>query len=115
MSKIEADKLELSEINFNFEKMLRQVVSVINFRVDPERQQFSVHLDKTIPCALVGDDQRLAQVITNLLSNAVKFTQEGSIHLETRFMGEEKGLCTIQVEVRDTGIGISEEQQTRLF
>ncbi|MDR0655937.1 MAG: response regulator [Treponema sp.] len=115
MSKIEVDKLELAETNFDFEKMLRRAINVINFRVNPERQRFSVHLDKAIPRALVGDAQRLAQVITSLLSNAIKFTQEGSIHLETRFMGEENGFCTIQMEIRDTGIGISEDQYIRLF
>jgi len=65
---------------------------------------------------LVGDDQRLTQVITNLLTNAVKFTPEqGSIWIDTRLVKEEKGLCTIQIEVTDTGIGISAEQQARLF
>jgi CheY-like chemotaxis protein len=58
----------------------------------------------------------LAQVITNLLGNAVKFTPEqGSVSLDTRLVGEENGLCTIQIEVTDTGIGISPEQQGRLF
>jgi CheY-like chemotaxis protein len=64
----------------------------------------------------VGDDQRLAQVVANLLGNAVKFTPEqGAISLEARMVKEEEGLCTIQIEVTDTGIGVSEEQQSRLF
>ncbi|MDR1575926.1 MAG: response regulator [Treponema sp.] len=116
MSKIEADKFELSAAEFNFEKMLQKVVNVINFRIDEKKQHFTVHIDNNIPRILNGDDQRLAQVITNLLSNAVKFTPEfGSISLDTRFLKEENGLCTIQTEVADTGIGISEEQQSRLF
>jgi CheY-like chemotaxis protein len=65
---------------------------------------------------LIGDDQRLAQVITNLPSNAVKFTPEsGSVSLHLRYIGEEDRRCAIQVEVADTGIGISQEQQDRLF
>ncbi|MDR3280538.1 MAG: response regulator [Synergistaceae bacterium] len=116
MSKIEANKLELSFEDFGFEKMLRKVVDVINFRVDQKRQNLHVALDKDIPGRLIGDDQRLAQVITNLLSNAVKFTPEdGAIWLDTHFAGETDGLCTIQFKVSDTGIGISEEQQSRLF
>ncbi|GHV75603.1 hypothetical protein AGMMS49942_04240 [Spirochaetia bacterium] len=116
MSKIEAGKLELSPVSFDFEKMLQRVVTFINFRVDEKRQTLTVHLDRQIPRMLVGDDQRLAQVITNLLSNAVKFTpEEGRILLRTRFVAEDDGLCTIQVTVTDSGIGISDEQKGRLF
>ncbi|MDR2019138.1 MAG: response regulator [Treponema sp.] len=116
MSKIEANKLELSYISFDFEKMLQRVANVINFRIDEKKQIFSVYIDRRIPRFLIGDDQRLAQVITNLLSNSVKFTPEhGSIKLNARFIRETDGLCTIQIEVSDTGIGISPEQQTRVF
>jgi signal transduction histidine kinase/DNA-binding response OmpR family regulator len=116
MSKIEANKLELSCENFNFEKTLQKVVNVINFRVDEKKQRFNFQLDERIPRFLIGDDQRLAQVITNLLSNAVKFTaEEGNIRLNTRLLDETEGFCEIQIEVVDSGIGISPEQQSRLF
>ncbi|MDR1571448.1 MAG: response regulator [Clostridiales Family XIII bacterium] len=116
MSKIEANKFELSEESFSFEKMLQRVVNVINFRVDEKGQKLSVHIDRRIPRTLVGDDQRLAQVVTNLLGNAVKFTPDGgSVALDTKLLGEEDGVCTIQIGVTDTGIGISEEQQGKLF
>ena len=116
ISKIEANMLELSPDEFNFEKMLQNTVAVINFRVDEKQQKLSVHIDDKIPKTLVADDQRLAQVITNLLSNAVKFTPEkGSITLDARCIGEEKDICTIQISVTDNGIGISSEQQKRLF
>ncbi|MDR2184626.1 MAG: response regulator [Treponema sp.] len=116
MSKIEANKFVLSVADFNFEKMLRKVTNVINFRVDEKQQKFTVHIDKNIPPVLSGDDQRLAQVITNLLSNAVKFTPEhGSIRLDTKFIDEKDQLCTIEISVTDTGIGIEREQQERLF
>jgi signal transduction histidine kinase/DNA-binding response OmpR family regulator/ABC-type amino acid transport substrate-binding protein len=116
MSKIEANKFELAPAEFVFEKMLQQVVNVINFRVDEKKQNFSVYIDKDIPRTLIGDKQRLAQVLTNLLGNAVKFTPEhGSINLDAVFVEEENGICTIRIEVSDTGIGISREQQGRLF
>ena len=116
MSKIEANKFELSPVEFNFEKMLQRVVNVINFRVDEKQQKLMVHIDPAIPNTLIGDDQRLAQVITNLLSNAVKFTPErGSVTLDTRFIGETGGVCTVQISVTDTGIGISPAQQEKLF
>jgi len=116
MSKIEADKFELSLAEFDFEKMLGRVVNVINFRVDEKRQKFTAHVDSALPKVLIGDDQRLAQVITNLLGNAVKFTpEEGSVSLDARFLNEEDGVCTIKISVTDTGIGVSPEQQSRLF
>ena len=116
MSKIESKKFELSNTEFNFESTLRRVVGVVNFRADEKKLKFNVHIDKNIPPNLIGDNQRLAQIITNLLSNAVKFTPEhGAIDLDARFMEEEEGICTIQFSITDTGIGISREQQTRLF
>ena len=116
MSKIEANKFELSPEEFNFEKMLQSVVNVVNFRVDEKKQKLMVHIDRAIPKTLIADNQRVAQVITNLLGNAVKFTPEhGSINLNTCFLGEKDGVCTIQIAVTDTGIGISPEQQEKLF
>jgi signal transduction histidine kinase len=116
MSKIEAGKFELSITEFEFEKMLQRAINVTGFRIEEKKQNFSLFLDPDIPQVLSGDDQRLTQVITNLLTNAVKFTPEqGSICLNTYFVSEENGICTIKVEVTDTGIGISRENQTRLF
>jgi PAS domain S-box-containing protein len=116
MSKIEANKFELSPEEFAFEKMIHRATNVINFRLDEKRIKLTVQIDKEIPQTLIADDQRLAQVIINLLVNAVKFTQEcGSISLVARLLGEENGICTIEIAVSDTGIGISAEQQTYLF
>jgi len=116
MSKIEADKFELSPVPFDFEKMLQKVADVINLRVDERRQRLFVKIGEGIPKVLIGDDQRLSQVITNLLSNAAKFTPEGgTIRLDSRLLSEEEGACMLRVSVEDTGIGISEEQKGRLF
>jgi len=116
MSKIEANKLELSPVEFNFERMLQKVITVINFRMAEKRQKFSVNIDAKMPRLLVCDDQRLSQVITNLLSNAVKFTpQEGGISLNVSLLGKENGVCELRIEVADNGIGISPEQQKKLF
>ena len=116
MSKIEADKFELSPVSFDFEKMLQKIADVINLRVDERRQKFFINIGKDIPHTLIGDDQRLSQVITNLLSNAVKFTpEEGTIRLDSQFLSEENEMCRLQISVEDTGIGISSEQKLRLF
>ena len=116
MSKIEANKFELSPAEFNFEKMIQQVVNVINFKVEEKHQHFTIQIDPNIPKNLIGDDQRLAQVIANILGNAIKFTPEGGlISLSAYVMGEKDGLFTIQIMISDNGIGISREQQARLF
>ncbi|MCL2634145.1 MAG: response regulator [Oscillospiraceae bacterium] len=116
MSKIEANKFELANVEFYFEKMLQRVVNIIAFRADEKNQKITVNIDKSIPRTLISDDQRLAQVITNLFSNAVKFTPDfGSIKLDTRCVGEENGEYTIRISVKDSGIGINEEQQKKLF
>jgi len=116
ISKIEANMMELSPVEFNFEKMVQKTTTIINFRVDEKKQKLLVNIDNAIPKSLIADDQRLAQVITNLLTNAVKFTPEkGLITLDARCVGQEEDIYTIQISVTDTGIGISEEQQKRLF
>jgi len=115
-SKIESGKFELSNTGFEFEKMLHKVVDIINLRMDERRQKLYINIGKDIPTTLNGDDQRLSQVITNLLTNASKFTpEEGTIRLDSQLLSEENGICCLQISVEDTGIGISEEQQERLF
>jgi CheY-like chemotaxis protein len=115
-NKIEAGKLELSYVSFDFEKMLKRVVNVVMFPVEEKRIKFGVYIDENIPRKLIGDDQHFSQVITNLLSNAVKFTPEqGEIRLGAYLENETEDDIVLRVMVTDTGVGISEEQQSRLF
>jgi len=96
--------------------MLQKVLTVVNFRIEEKKQQLTVTIDKNIPHFLIGDEQRLIQVITNLLSNAVKFTPEkGEIRLEAFLTNETDVNCELRIEVTDSGIGISAEQKERLF
>lgn len=117
MSKIEAGKFELCESDFVLEHLLERVMSVNNFRFEQKEQRFSLSLRPDLPTAVVADRQRLAQVITNLLSNAAKFTpNRGAIGLAIEKIGEDaEGRVTLRFEVSDEGIGMSEEQQARLF
>ncbi|MDR0851503.1 MAG: response regulator [Clostridiales Family XIII bacterium] len=116
ISKIEANKLELSPVEFDFEKMLQNVVNVIQYKALEKQQNLAIFIGKEIPHTLIGDDQRLAQVITNLFSNAVKFTPEnGDLKLRANLESERDDICTLRIEVSDTGIGITKEQQSRLF
>jgi CheY-like chemotaxis protein/two-component sensor histidine kinase len=108
--------LELSPVEFDFERMLHKVVSVVNFRVNEKHQKLTANVDGNVPRFIVCDDQRLAQVIMNLLSNAVKFTPDmGAIRLDASMTGENDGGCELRIEVADTGIGISPEQRDKLF
>ena len=116
MSKIEADKFDLSYREFNFENALMGIINVTNFQVEEKNQEFVVNLGKDVPANILGDELRLSQIITNLLSNAVKFTPEyGSIVLNVEKIAEAGKDVTLQIAVVDSGIGISEEQQARLF
>jgi len=122
ISKIETNRLELSVESFVFEKMIQKAVNIINSEVEGKRQYFSVNLNDNIPHTLTGDSKRLIQIITNLLSNAVKFTSDGgNVRLDARLVtawpasAVENGVHTIQIEVTDSGIGISAENQARLF
>ena len=120
MSKIESGKFEISEVLFNFEIMIQGIINIITFRTDEKNQTLTVNIDKNIPDILSGDAQRLSQVITNLVGNAVKFTPEGGlINIDTKLLSinenKDEDICVIQVSVSDTGIGISPEQQARLF
>ncbi len=116
ISKIESGNMELSYIVFDFTQMLDRVMTVIAFKMQDKRQRFAVKIDPEIPKNLFGDDQRLAQVITNILSNATKFTPEdGAIFFEAKLSSRQGNRCVIQVTVTDSGIGISKQEQAKLF
>jgi len=119
MSKIEEDKFELSYTEFELAAMIQRVVNIFEFRLGEKRQTLLVNMDPGLPQRIITDDQRLAQVITNLLSNAVKFTPEGgriTLSVHRNFEDEnEPDFCTLEIGVADTGIGISKEQQSKLF
>jgi signal transduction histidine kinase/CheY-like chemotaxis protein len=116
ISKIEAGRFELSPVEFNLERMLQRVSSVMVYRIEEKQQSFRFEVDEALPRTIVADDQRLAQVITNLLSNAVKFTEEhGTIGLEARLVEEDEDTARISFMVSDTGIGITPEQIERIF
>jgi signal transduction histidine kinase/CheY-like chemotaxis protein len=116
MSKIEANKFELSFSEFCFEDMLDKLVRGMRFQIEEKQQTLNVSSDRNIPPSIVCDEQHLSQSIANLLSNAVKFTPEkGSITLKAQKISETDGDCVIQIAVSDTGIGISKEQKEQLF
>ncbi|MCL2154633.1 MAG: ATP-binding protein [Leptospirales bacterium] len=116
ISKIESGKMELSNITFSFTQMIDRVKSVIIIKMQDKDQHFSIEIDPAIPNILYGDDQRLTQVITNLLSNATKFTPEGgNITFNAKLLSRQMNKCYIKMYVMDSGIGMTEQEQNKLF
>ncbi|MDR3271432.1 MAG: response regulator [Peptococcaceae bacterium] len=121
MSKIESRQHALSSVDFSLADMLKNILEINALNIKNKRLHVHVALDERIPRYLAGDDQHLAQVVTNLLSNAIKFTPEGGrISLDARLIETRAGdgafgTSTIRMTVRDTGIGVSAEQQENLF
>jgi len=116
MSKIEAGKFDLKLEAISIESTIQRVVNVLKLRADEKKQTITVRCNDDIPDSLIGDDYRIAQVITNLLSNAIKFTpDEGKIEINARLIKEEGSINTVRISVADTGIGITSEQKGKLF
>jgi signal transduction histidine kinase/CheY-like chemotaxis protein len=115
-SKIEAGKLTLEKANFKLRELVRNSVSVVSTPARAKNLEIVVAIDDDVPDLLVGDAVRVRQVLLNLLSNSVKFTERGTVRvaLSARATGEPECLL-LRASVSDTGIGITEEAQKRLF
>jgi CheY-like chemotaxis protein len=116
MSKIDANKMTLAQVEFNVKEILDRVKIVVSQAIFERKQNFTMTIDETIPEWLIGDDQRFTQVLTNIVSNAIKFTPDGgSISLRATLDQITNDTCRLQIDVTDTGIGISKDQQKNLF
>ncbi|MEX5744370.1 response regulator [Massilia sp. X63] len=115
-SKIEAGKLDVEQVPFCLDEVLGNVASVTSQRAADKRLEYLFHVPHAVPRKLVGDPLRLGQVLINLVNNAVKFTPAGELQLSCiPLKGGEPGRVKLRFAVRDTGIGIGEEQQAKLF
>ena len=114
-SKIEADKLSIDYTDFELDQVFRQINSMISVQAENKGLEVVDRIDPEIPAILHGDAMRLGQILANYASNAVKFTEKGSIQLRARLVAADSASLRIRFEVCDTGIGITSEQQTRLF
>ncbi|MBL8398399.1 MAG: response regulator [Candidatus Accumulibacter sp.] len=114
-SKIEAGKMEIEQINFNLRQLVEDVANLFARPAELKRVEILCSVPHDLPVAVKGDPMRLRQIITNLVSNAVKFTAEGEIIIRVQLIDEDQQQATLRFEVQDTGIGIGEEAQSRLF
>ncbi len=116
LSKIEAGKLELYLKIFETRTMIRDIVNLYKFKANEKGLAFSYQYDETIPNYIYADENRLKQVVSNLVSNAIKYTDSGTVILKMekeKVIGQEE--VVLKVEVIDTGKGISEKDQEKLF
>jgi PAS domain S-box-containing protein len=114
-SKIEAGQMTLEKIDFDFLTIVEQSVDAIALRAGEKGLELVIDVDPTLPRGMCGDPTRLRQIVLNLLSNAVKFTEEGDVRLCARRQRAADGQVRIRVEVIDTGVGLTDEQRSRLF
>ena len=114
-SKIEAGKMHFEKIDFSLDDILSNVSSLFTFQVQEKGLELLFDIDANVPLAIKGDALRLNQVITNLLSNAIKFTSKGEIILSMKQVSKNENEVELRFDVKDSGIGISEEQKTKLF
>ena len=115
MSKIESGKMNIVPVNYAPGELFTDLWSMIYLRAQEKGLAISFDLDPNIPRLLFGDDVRIKQIVTNILTNAVKYTPKGSIRLTTRFVGTGFKMVNLMITVKDTGIGIKEEDRGKLF
>lgn len=114
-SKIEAGKLTLEKSSFSLEKLLSKAINLSTLKAHDKGLELILNVDKNIPPKLIGDSYRLQQIIVNLISNAVKFTEIGTICIKLQIKEDREQQLMLQFSVIDTGIGMTEEQQSKLF
>ncbi len=114
-SKIEAGKLEMESVDFSLDEVLDNVSTVVGVKVHEKELEFLMDTPLDVPLALVGDPLRLGQVLINLCNNAVKFTEQGEIVISTKLMEKQNEWVMLQFSVRDTGVGLTQEQKGKLF
>jgi signal transduction histidine kinase/DNA-binding response OmpR family regulator len=116
MSKIEAGKFDLAKTEFDFEQMIDRVTNIVRYKADEKKHNLILRIDRDIPARVIADEQRIAQVLVNLLSNAVKFTPDnGTVTMSAQLLESGEDNCKLRFNVIDSGIGITEEQKSRLF
>ncbi len=135
-SKIEANKLQLQRSTFDLHHTINEVIAVLSPNAEYHSLDFIVYIDPNLPTYVIGDSQRIRQILFNLVGNAIKFTEEGEVTLRVTAKKEpladnepsadigsgkstslipRSGEITLQFDIIDTGIGINKEQQTKIF
>ena len=115
-SKIEAGKLTIEHVDFDIEVVMDTVTNLISQKAQEKGLEFSIHIANEVPLNLVGDPLRIGQILSNYCSNSIKFTNDGEIVIDVQVeekISDEK--IKLRFSVRDTGIGLTEEQKRKMF
>ncbi len=115
LSKIEAGKVELETTSFSLDQVIQEVVNIVSYKIDEQGIGFRLTKDPQVPNWFVGDRKKIEQVLVNVLNNAAKFTSTGEVSLDIRVIARETDTYHISFTVKDTGIGMTQVQITRLF
>jgi PAS domain S-box-containing protein len=115
LSKIEAGEVRIERVDFDLRGTIEDAVAPFRARAAEKGLEQEVLMDRDVPRLVEGDPFRLRQVLTNLLDNAIKFTEEGKVSLEVRRAGDDAEPPVVRFSVSDTGIGMTPDQQERLF
>lgn len=114
-SKIEAGKMEIIPVEYSLASMLNDLVNMVHTRADAKGLTLDVKVDSHIPDSLYGDEIRIKQAITNILTNSVKYTEKGGVTFSLEYERMTDRTIILKVSVTDTGIGIKEEDMSKLF
>ncbi|HZY81871.1 MAG TPA: two-component regulator propeller domain-containing protein, partial [Cyclobacteriaceae bacterium] len=114
-SKIESGKMELERIDFDVRSCVEDVLDLFASRATASNLDLCYQFDTNVPERILGDPQRLRQIMVNLVGNAIKFTKEGEIYIHVGVVDQTNDNITLSFKVRDTGIGIPPEKIDRLF
>jgi PAS domain S-box-containing protein len=115
LSKIEAGKLEIEPVEFRLDRLLDKTAAVLGHRAVDKGLELVFDVPHAVPQALIGDEMRLEQILTNLIGNALKFTERGEVLVRIELSDSAGEQVKLKFSIRDTGIGMTLEQQQRLF
>ena len=114
INKIESNKMEVIEVNYNFKKEIESLAKIDSTRIGDKNINFKINIASDIPYELVGDKSKIKEIINNLLTNAIKYTEQGEIELTVKCINQ-NDICNLIISVRDTGRGIKTENIDKLF
>lgn len=114
-SKLEANKLQLETTSFNLREVCDSIIMLMEKPAESKGLRLNLQIDSNVRLPVRGDPVRLRQILTNLVSNAIKFTERGSVTLSITRKGETRSQHELRIEVRDSGIGISQQGIQQLF
>ena len=117
ITKIEAGKLEIYSVEYSTVQLIDNIISVTEALAEKKGLQFIADIDENLPSVMIGDETHIRQIIMNLTNNAVKYTKKGTVTFSVKLLEveEDSPICRIYVSVKDTGIGIKEEDKQKLF